>query len=306
MKRRRVRHVSDMSVVAYLLLYAAMSLGDSPRETTDHPGFRPESPLAAAFVAELDKATIVVHPTIVRRVQRTAHSFASQSQIVETLGTAGMAVRPGNTRVDLGKLPHQPQWDLFQSDLSRIAEKVRGRHPDARYHLVLEFLLPVSDAEIFGIECYVINQEGENAFSFLLNSHHQLFVDARLFARNSSEEARSEMFARATQAAVAALQAQIAAQRGKAERVDARGAMLAAGEYAEVVFDDFEATVPTKIDAHGVPVGFVTFTDGGSQINVSTTDSHPAVPGAAPGNRVLQLEMNVESWAGFAHFFLFS
>ena len=306
MKRRLVRHVSHMSVVACLLLYSATGAGDSPRQTIDHPGFRPDSPQAAEFIAAYDKATIIVHPTIVRRAQRTAHSSRSQAQIIELLGAAGIMARPGNTRVDFGRLPRQSQWDLFQSDLSRIAEKVKGRHPDAQYHLMLEFLLPVSDGEIFGIECYVINQEGENAFSFLLNSHHRLFVDARLVARNSSEEARSEMFARATQVAVVALQAQIAEQQGKAERAAVREAMLAAGEYVEVVFDDFEAAVPTQIDAHGVPVGFVTFSDGRSQIDVSTTDSHPAVPGAAPGNHVLRLEMNVESWAGFAHFFLFS
>jgi hypothetical protein len=295
-----------MSAVVCLLLYSATGVVDSPRETSDHPGFRPDSPQAATFVAEYDTATIVVHPTIVRRAQRTAHSFASQSQIIELLGAAGMTARPGNTRVDLGRLPRQSQWDLFQSDLGRIADKVRGRHPDARYHLVLELLLPVSDGEIFGIECYIVDQEGNNAFSFLLNSHHRLFVDAHLFARNSSEEARSEMIARATRAAVAALQSQIAEQQGKAERVAAREAMLASGDYVEVVFDDFEAMVPTLIDAHGVPVGFVTFSDGRSRIDVSTTVSHPAVPGAAPGNQVLQLNMDVEGWAGFAHFFLFS
>jgi hypothetical protein len=306
MKRRLVRHVLDMLALACLLLYSAAGLGDTPREISDHPGFRPDSPQAASFVAEHDKVTIVVHPTIVRRAQRTAHSFASQSQLVELLGAAGIAARSGNTRVNLGRLVRQSQWELFQSDLSRIAEKVSGRHPDAHYHLVLEFLLPVSDGEIFGIECYIVDQEGNNAFSFLLNSHHRLFVDARLVARNSSEEARSEMFARATQAAFAALQAQIAEQQGKADRAAAREAMLASGDYAEVVFDDFEAMVPTRIDAHGVPVGFVTFSDGRSRIDVSTTVSHPVVPGAAPGNRVLQLQMDVESWAGFAHFFLFS
>lgn len=306
MKSRLARHVPHMSVVACLLLYCATGAGDSPRETTDHPGFRPESPQAAEFVAEYDKVTIIVHPTIVRRAQRTAHSFASQSQILELLDAAGITAKPGKTRVDLGRLDRQSQWDLFQGDLSRIAERVKGRHPDARYHLVLEFLLPVSDGEIFGIECYVIDQEGRNAFSFLLNSHHRLFVDARLFARNSSEEARAEMFARATEAAVAALQAQIAEQQGKANRAETRDAMLAAGEYAEVIFDDFESAVPAQIDAHGVPVGFVTLTDGRSQIDVSTSESRADVPGAAPGNHVLRLDLNVDGWAAFAHFFLLS
>lgn len=211
------RYSPQVFAVVCLLLGGAASMGDAPREVADQPGFRPDSPQAGTFVAALDDATLVVHPAIVRRAQRTAHSFASRSQSVELLEAAGIAAMPGNSRVDLGQLAGRSQWDLFQNSLPRIAEAVKGRHLEAQYHLVLEFLLPVSDGEIFGIQCYVLDQEGNNAFSFLLNSHHRLFAAAKLFARNRSEEARSAMLARATEVAIAALQEQIRQQQDAAQ-----------------------------------------------------------------------------------------
>ncbi len=287
------------------MLCGAAGFAHEPREAVDTPGFRPHSPQAAAFVAAFDSATVAVHPTIVRRSRRTAHSFDSRSRVIELLAADGIAAVPGSARIDFGRLVARSQWDLFQSGLQRVAEAVRGRQPAVQYHLVLEFLLPVSDGEIFGIECYVVDQQGNNAFSFLLNAHHKIFVDARVAAEDSSEAARTAMLARATGAAIVALRTQVAGEKGRAAWAAAREAALAAGDFEEVVFDDFESAVPSTVDAHGVPLGFTVFTDGRSSIDVSTTREHPPVPDAGPDNHVLRLDMNVEGWAAFAHFFLF-
>jgi hypothetical protein len=72
----------------------------------------------------------------------------------------------------------------------------------------MEILVP-GDNEVFGIEVYVLDRQGRSAFSFLLNSHHQLFVDAKLVAKNSSEEAREKMIGNATRVGLVALEAQI-------------------------------------------------------------------------------------------------
>ena len=70
--------------------------------------------------------------------------------------------------------------------------------------------------------------------------------------------------------------------------------------------DDFESGLPLGSDANAIAVGFVTFKDPNlnSSVAISTTTTPPAqVPGAAVGNTVLKMDLNVVSWAGFVHNF---
>ena len=70
------------------------------------------------------------------------------------------------------------------------------------------------------------------------------------------------------------------------------------------VVDDFESGLPAGTDADGVAVGFVTFSDPNSSVAISTTTAPPApVPGASSPNSVLQMNVNVVSYAGFVHNF---
>jgi hypothetical protein len=104
------------------------------------------------------------------------------------------------------------QWDLFQYGLNTIASALEGYDTGADYTLVMEMILPV-DNVVWGIEIYVLDREGRNAFSFLLNEHHQMFVDAQLRARNSTEAARAQMIDDATVVGLMALEKQIALAR---------------------------------------------------------------------------------------------
>lgn len=213
MTRLPVAHRSRISnrVAAFCLIAVSLSASaHEAKQTIPDPGFRPQSAYTPAFLEAVDTATIAVYPTIVRRADRTAHSFASQDQIISLMGQESITVAVrGNRRIDLGRLQGSSQWEVFESDMQRIAEGLQNLGPDSKYRLVMEFLLPVSNQQIFGVHCYVLDQQGHNAFSFLLNSHHQLFVDADLMAENSSEEARSDMMKRATQVGVRALKQQI-------------------------------------------------------------------------------------------------
>ena len=210
-KRRR----SALCIAAVVLAAGISPLSaHEPEQLLDVPGFRPESPYAAAFVESLDTATIAVYPTLVRRADRTAVSYRSQSQIMERLEAAGLSAIRVNKRIDLGRILHRSQWEIFQKDMARIAGAVEGLQTRAQYHLVLEFLLPVSDEWIFGIECYVLDRQGNNAMSFLLNSHHRAFAEAGLAADDDSEAARLAMETRATAAALEALLANIEQERG--------------------------------------------------------------------------------------------
>ncbi len=71
------------------------------------------------------------------------------------------------------------------------------------------------------------------------------------------------------------------------------------------VVDDFESSLPSGVDGNGVNVGFHTFQGAGSSVSIATTAAPPAptLPGALIPNSVLQLDLDVTSFAGFIHSF---
>lgn len=68
---------------------------------------------------------------------------------------------------------------------------------------------------VFGIEVYLMDPQGKSAFSFLLNSHHQMCAEAKLFARSSSEAARTNIIEEATRIGLLALTVQITQAHGR-------------------------------------------------------------------------------------------
>jgi hypothetical protein len=192
-----------------MLALSISALADEPGQTIPDPGFRPESEYAAAFLDTTGKATIAVLPTLIRRVDRTAHSFESQEQVIAFLNESGIArAVTKSRRVDLGPLQRPSQWEIFEYGAESIAANLDGYDTGADYTLVMEILVP-GDQVVFGIEVYILNRQGQSAFSFLLNSHHQMFSDAKLVAKDSSEGARSKMIENATRIGLMALKAQI-------------------------------------------------------------------------------------------------
>ena len=71
--------------------------------------------------------------------------------------------------------------------------------------------------------------------------------------------------------------------------------------FSSTIVDDFETGLPSGTDGDGNGIGFVTFNDPNSTVGISTTDTPPAaVPGAAAGNNVLQVDTDVNNSFGFA------
>ncbi len=67
--------------------------------------------------------------------------------------------------------------------------------------------------------------------------------------------------------------------------------------------DDFETPLVNGVDNNGVPLGFITFSDG-SPIAISRTNVPPSpVPGEVADNNVLAMTTNVGSFAGVLHLF---
>ncbi len=282
--------------VLALGLLGAVAQAHEVDEAGAQPGFRPPSPHAAAFIDRVDTAQVLVLPTIVRRADRTAHSFASQQQIVAFLNDAGLGdARMGRHRIELGRPTQSSQWEMFQYAREEVAKAVGKWARDAEYAVVMEVLLPPGNQEVFGIEWYILDRQGRNAFSFLLNAHHQLFSEAGLSTRDTSEEARAKLVADATRVGLVALQAQLEQARACAEQMAANPPMAVSSG----VLQGFEGGLPAGEDHHGVPLGFSTFSDGRSRVSIDVTNTHPPRAGEAAGNSVLQIDMDVTGWAGF-------
>ena len=94
MKRSTIPYFRRMATSSLALGMLALSmniLADEPDQTVPDPGFRPESEYAEIFLDSVGTTTIAVLPTLVRRSERTAHSFASQQQIVAFLNEYAIA-----------------------------------------------------------------------------------------------------------------------------------------------------------------------------------------------------------------------
>ena len=72
-------------------------------------------------------------------------------------------------------------------DMVRLGNEIKIKGPTTEYHVIPEILFgPKRQGTlfVFGIHVFILDKEGENVFSFLLNSHHELFVGAKLFSYN--------------------------------------------------------------------------------------------------------------------------
>ena len=205
--------VTNPVLLVMTVCLGILSLSACKEETGEvviDPAFRPHSENASVFLETLKTGKVAVYPSIIRTVDETGYSVASQQQIVALLNQKQVTTAlPATDNIDPGELKVSSQWDMFLNDMHAIAGELKNRKLPVQYNLVMEFLLPPGNQSIFGIHCYVLDQQGENAFSFLLNSHHKLFVDAGLNARDSSPASRATLISKATQVGVNALVQQV-------------------------------------------------------------------------------------------------
>jgi hypothetical protein len=191
--------------------------GAEPGEKWNPPGYRPQSELADSFLEQLGSSRIAVLPTLVRTRQGTVQSEASQKAVVNFLKQNKLGVPDmRETELDVGKPRGKGQYELFMNDLKTIGKVVKTQS-GAEYFVVLEHLVtptPSGDIAIGGIHIYVLDAKGKNAFSFLLNSHHKIFVEAKLRSADSSKQGQDTLVLNGTKAALSALEQQIKAVRG--------------------------------------------------------------------------------------------
>ena len=115
------RHPGSCQIIGVLLagVLAIPALAHETQEKVEDPGFRPESEHASAFVESFDTATIVVYPSIIRKVDRIAYSYTSREQIFTSLNEGGKtSAIIANSRIDMGALQGQSQWEWFQNGIA--------------------------------------------------------------------------------------------------------------------------------------------------------------------------------------------
>ena len=289
--------LSTLCLALGMLVCPLSGLADEPEHTISDPGFRPESNYAAAFLDTVGTAKIAVLPTLVRRTSRTAHSFSSQQQIVEFLTESGIATAVSQPqRLDLGPLRRPSQWEIFEYGTRSIEEKLEGFASDTDYVFVMELLVP-NDQAVFGIEVYIVDQQGRSSFSFLLNSHHRLFSDAKLVAKNASEASRNKMIEDATRIGLMAFKAQIR----QARECMTESAARTSRRIEPGLLHDFQSELASSTSRYGIALGFSTFSDGSSSVKISRTDSHPGLADESKDNTVLQLDLDITGWGGFLY-----
>ena len=198
-------------------LTALTLTADETEVKTPVPGFRPECESAADFADRIGSVTVRIYPTVIRTPVTTSFSKESQQQIVDYLNRKGIAKAvAAASPIDPGELTGRGQFDWFQNDMTVIGEAVGQQAIGESYAMVMEVLFPPqrgSMQSVFGIHCIVLDASGSNAFSFLLNSHHQVFVDAAMTSDDGSERSRAELVRKATEVGLEALTAQIAAEK---------------------------------------------------------------------------------------------
>lgn len=199
----KIQSVSKPASIA-LLVFCSAVMAD---------GYRPESDLSTAFVNEVESAKIAVLPTIVRDPWVCRYSTASRDLMIEFLKKNGLGMPQAmDTQCYLGKPEGDSQFEFFQNAAQAIGEQVGASQIATDYVVVLEVLFAPHKpgiTEVFGIHVYVLTPSGENAFSFLLNSHHDSFVQARLRSAKDTAKSKEKLAIKATKAALEALEEQI-------------------------------------------------------------------------------------------------
>lgn len=189
-----------------ILAFSASSLADV--------AYRPESDLAKTFVNDVSTAEITVFPTIVRTPYMSRFSTRSQKQVITFLQNNQLGIgKAADKRFYLGALQARAQFGMFQNSMQGIREQLAGFAPEADYVIVIEVIFPPVMSgltQVFGIHVYVLDADGDNAFSFLMNSHHQAFADARLTSRKDTADSKEQLAIKSTKIALSALKQLVA------------------------------------------------------------------------------------------------
>ena len=203
---------------AAVILGVAVSLAGCAKDgnqVIDLPAFRPPSDggAEASFRERLGEMSMTVFPPVVQTFAGTAYHRESRPKIAGFFTTQGLAtVTESDEEVDLSKTTPRTQHERFTQNMAAFSEYLKASPVTTDYALLLEFLVTPTRSggeAVGGVQCYLLDAKGNNAFSFLMNSHHRLFNEAELKTQSASDEVRAELIGRSTETVLEALRRQL-------------------------------------------------------------------------------------------------
>ena len=259
--------------------------------------FRPETDLEDGFLETVEEARIVVFPTTMRDPYLTRYSTESAQRIVDFLNANGIGTaRLWESRLALGKPAGGSQRAMFDAAIDEIAAKSDSLELEADYIVMLDILFPPGQGDrlqVFGIHMYMLTADGQSAFSFLLNSHHSSFSSARLKSSGGTAAEKEALAIKSTGIALKELRREIADLRDCIQQEAASGPPA---KHVGVL-SSYERPVDREKGA-GSLAGYSAFNGPRSSASFEIAEDYPARPGEGEGNAVLQLTLDVTSWAG--------
>lgn len=170
---------------------------NSLNKNISNPGFRPESDLDQAFINSYKESKFIIYPTITRAIDTTTWSKLLSKEFARNLKRdENLNIRLNENLLNPGELMGKSQFEFFKNDMVRLGNEIKMKKEKIDYCIIPEILFePKREGTlfVFGIHIFILNNEGENVFSFLLNSHHELFVEAKLYAYNPNENDLEEL-----------------------------------------------------------------------------------------------------------------
>ena len=164
----------------------------SLNKNISNPGYRPESELDQVFISSYKESAFVLYPTIIREIDTTTWSNELSKTFAQYLkADEKLNIRLSENRLDPGELMGKSQFQFFMYDMVRLGNELKMKKGNIDYCIIPEILFePIRQGTlfVFGIHIFILDKQGENVFSFLLNSHHELFIEAKLYAYNPSEK----------------------------------------------------------------------------------------------------------------------
>ena len=162
-----------------------------------NPGFLVESDLNQAFINSYKESKFIIYPTITRAIDTTNWSELLSETFAQKLKRdENLDISLNKDLLNPGELIGAGQFEFFKNDMKSLANEVRLKKEESDYFIIPEILFAPKSNEtlfVFGIHIFILNKDGENVFSFLLNSHHELFIDAKLYAYSPNESDLEEL-----------------------------------------------------------------------------------------------------------------
>ena len=170
---------------------------NSLNKNISNPGFKPESDFSQVFINSYKESKFIIYPTITRAIDTTTWSELLSKEFAQNLKRdENLNIRLNENFLNPGELMGKSQFEFFKNDMEKLGNEIKVKKEKMDYCIIPEILFePKRNGTlfVFGIHIFILNNEGENVFSFLLNSHHELFVEAKLYAYNPNENDLEEL-----------------------------------------------------------------------------------------------------------------